>query len=72
MYDKENQKFKDDIRDQLKKLEKSEPGVQVDDEWKSSVDESIRTLKARQDTFKSIPDDVYKIRNFFFNRHTFY
>lgn len=59
MYDKENQKFKEDIRDQLKKMDKvGESGGQVDDEWKSSVDENIRAFKLRQDALKSIPDDV--------------
>ena len=56
-YDKENQKFKEDIRDQLKKS--GDSSGQVDEDWKSSVDENIRAIKLRQDVLKSIPDDVY-------------
>jgi hypothetical protein len=61
-YDRDNLKFKEDLKEQLKNNSSSN---HLSDEWKASVDENIKNIKTRQDLIKNFPDDVI-LKKFFY------
>ena len=61
-YDRDNLKFKEDLKEQLK----NNSGTNhLSDEWKASVDENLKSIKTRQDLIKNFPDDVI-LKKFFY------
>ena len=68
-FERDKEKLKEELKSQIRELQKQKEkereedrekrsSVNVDDEWKVGIDESIRNLKQRQDLLKSLPDDV--------------
>ena len=61
-YDRDNLKFKEDLKGQLKQqqeLHNQNSSInQLEDSWKANVDENIKSIKAKQDLVKNLPDEV--------------